>query len=114
MTYVTIEAHKYHVPFGIKQLIGLFFSILINFRATQIALGCMDGCVWIMADFSVDISAPYVNIGHPITHLRRIPSKHNHVFSVTSGEENGLVDLLLCGGHFHSIKVLQYGKVKLN
>jgi len=71
----------------------------------------MDGCIKIMVDFNVDTSAPYANIGHPITQLRRLHSKHNHVSPVNSGE-NETVDMLVCSGHFHSLKVFQHGKVK--
>uniref|UniRef100_H2ZNQ7 Uncharacterized protein n=1 Tax=Ciona savignyi TaxID=51511 RepID=H2ZNQ7_CIOSA len=80
---------------------------------TQIALGCADGSIWICADFCLNSSFPYVEIGHPITHLRRIPTKHNYANNSPIGNaSNGEgVDMLLCGGHFSSLKLLQHGKL---
>ena len=79
---------------------------------TQIALGCTDGCVWVLVDFNIDTSSPYSNVGHPITHLRKVSAHHNYLLSAGPSDD-GVVDLLVCGGHFHSLKVFQHGKVRV-
>ncbi|XP_076819120.1 uncharacterized protein LOC143464940 [Clavelina lepadiformis] len=78
---------------------------------TQIALGCADGSIWISVDFNIDKSAPYAQVGHPITHLWRLRTKSNFVQFTATNTGNDNVDLLVCGGHFSCLKLLQHGKV---
>ncbi|XP_078481843.1 uncharacterized protein LOC100180624 [Ciona intestinalis] len=79
---------------------------------TQIALGCIDGSIWICVDFCLSNASPYTEIGHPVTQLRCVPTKHNYTHNSPVGNgENNVVDILVCGGHFSSLKLLQHGKI---
>lgn len=53
-------------------------------RLTQIALGCDDGSVWVCVDFEVQTNSRYADVGHPISHLYRLPPPKitHHVLSL--------------------------------
>ncbi|EGC35750.1 hypothetical protein DICPUDRAFT_151839 [Dictyostelium purpureum] len=85
-----------------------------NTTPTQIALGCENGYIYILTqDFKIE---PYYQVGYPVTLLNKIKyseinnktiNNNNNNNNNSNNNDNYIddIDILICTGYFHSIKM---------